>query len=342
MLGEMHASRAIVMLVALAVLLTTPSATRAELVEEIIAWVNGDIITLLDYQDELQYRTGELYRSHTGEQLDQQVELLQKTLLLELIDEKILGQQAQALGYDTDKLGEWLLEGFMSANNISSPEELEKLLAEQGLDLEETKQQILAKGLPGQVIQSEVYNRVSVGDHELEAYYNDNLDAFQVDGEVVLREIVLLADTDEKKNETRPRAQEIWQRATTEDDFGALAKEFSDAGTSEVGGEFGPLKRSDLSELLVEPAFMLPEGSVSELMETPYGFHILKVETRIDDRVKPLEEVREELRRYLREHKFREELASFMERTRSESEWCVKSKHVELLSVPAPPPCERL
>jgi parvulin-like peptidyl-prolyl isomerase len=325
-------------------LVAAPVATQAEMVEEIIGWVNGEIITHLDYEDELQYRVAELYSRYTGEELDREVELVRRILLMDMIDDKILSHQAIALGYDTDKLGDWLLEQFMRTNNISDPEELTKILEQQGQGrtIEETKQQLLENGLPGQVIQSEVYNRVSVGDRELEAYYQEHLDKFRVEGEVMLREIVLLADNEEQKSEARPRAQEIWQRAASGEDFAELAREVSDAGTSEGGGEFGPLHRSDLAEMLAGPAFMLPEGSVSELMETPYGFHIIKVESRIDDYMKTLEEVRESLRRELREQKFQQEFAVYMERVRAESEWCIKPKHNDLLSIPPPPPCERL
>ena len=323
-------------------LLAAPTVSRAEMIEEIIAWVNGDIITLMDYQDELQYRTGDLYRRHTGEELDRKLEQLKKTLLMDLIDEKILAHQARAAGYDLDKLGDWLLEQFMRSNNIANPEELTKILEEQGMTLEETRRQLLDKGLPGQVIQSEVYNRVSVGDLELEAYYQENLGTFHIEGEVTLSEIVLLADNESKRDELRPQAQDIWQRASDGEDFAGLARDFSDAGTSENGGQFGPLVRADLAETLAEPAFALPEGSISELMETPYGFHIIKVDSRIDDRVRTPEEVREFLRRELREQKFQQEIQVYLVRVRSESEWCIKPKHKELLSVPLPPPCERL
>ncbi len=340
--GKMHVLRFMTMVLLLAGLVAAPVATRAEMLEEIIAWVNGEIITLMDYEEELQYRMTDLYRRHTGEELDREVELVRQQLLLGMIDDKILADQAQARGYDTDKLGDWLLDRFMDANNIGNREELSRILKEQGLSIEETKKQLLEQELPGQVIQSEVYNRVSVGDRELEAYYQEHLGSFHVEGEVMLREIVLLADNEEKKTELAPRAEEIWQRASSGEDFAKLALEFSDAGTKENGGLFGPLKRSDLAERLAEFAFVLPEGGISELMETPYGFHIIKVDSRVDDRVRTPEEVRESLRRELREQKAQQEFEVFMKRVRAESEWCIKPEYNKLLSIPPPPPCERL
>jgi len=219
---------------------------------------------------------------------------------------------------------------------------LEAIARRDGMDLDQVKTRLVEMYAPEEVINMEVTKRVSVSDSEVAAFYENNQETFFVEGEVTLREIVLLADNDEKKAERRSSAQEIWQRATSGELFGPLAKEFSDAGTASNGGEFGPLKKSDLSEMLVEAAFTLPIGGVSELMETPYGFHIIKVVSRMEDHTEPLEEVSDRIRNYLRDQKFKTDLEAFLERARAESEWCVKPKHQHLLSVPAPPPCERL
>ena len=77
-------------------------------------------------------------------------------------------------------------------------------------------------------------------------------------------------------------------------------------------------------------------------METPYGFHIIKVESRIHDHMRSLDDVRDVVRKQLEDSKFKAELEVFLEKARQESEWCVKMKHHELLSIEAPPPCERL
>jgi hypothetical protein len=77
-------------------------------------------------------------------------------------------------------------------------------------------------------------------------------------------------------------------------------------------------------------------------VETPYGFLIIKVVSRVDEHTKAIDEVRENIRAFLRTRKFRTDLEAFLEKARAESEWCVKPKHAKLLSVPAPPPCERM
>jgi parvulin-like peptidyl-prolyl isomerase len=323
-------------------LLAAPGAVRAEVVEEIIAWVNGEIITRSEYEEEKQARIADAYKSLVGEELDREVERVRKELLLNLIERRILLHHAQALGYDLDMMADSFLESFMKQQGFESIEEVVAIAEQDGMDLEQIKKKLVQLYGPDEVIRFEVSNRISISESEIDGFYQENADKFLIDGEVTLREIVLLAENAERKAERRAEAEEAWRRATSDEDFATLAKEISEAGTSAGGGKFGPLKKPDLAEALAEVAYTLPVGGVSELMETPYGFHIVKVVSRIDEHTKPLDEVRKPIREYLQSRKFRTELESFLEKARAESEWCVKPKHAELLSVPPPPPCERL
>jgi parvulin-like peptidyl-prolyl isomerase len=323
-------------------LLATPTALRAEVVEEIVAWVNGEIITRSEYEDEEQARIAEAYRQFSGEELDLEVEKLREQLLLSLIDRKILVHHARALGYDLDRMGDAFLDQFMEQQGIESRQEVERLAKQDGMTLDQIKNRLVELYTPDEVIRFEVSNRISVSEDEIDTFYSDNAQNFLVEGEATLREIVLLADSAERKDERRAEAAECRRRAAAGEDFASLAKELSEAGTAANGGKLGPLKRADLAEALGNVTFTLPVGEISELMETPYGFHIIKVVSRIDEHTKPLDDVRERVRDHLQNRKFRTELDAFLEKARAESEWCVKPKHAELLSVPPPPPCERL
>jgi parvulin-like peptidyl-prolyl isomerase len=331
----------VVALVAFGLLAPAP-AIHAEIVEEVVAWVNGEIITLSEYEEEEQGRIAEIYRRFTGEELDAAVEQARKELLLNMIDRRIMVHRARALGYDIDKMADAFLEQFMAQQKIDNPEDLKRLAEADGMTVNQVRSRLVEMYAPDEVIRMEVTNRVSVSDGEIETFYAENREMFAVEGEVTLREIVLLADTPEAQAELRAKAEEIRQKALSGELFASLAREHSESGTAENGGEFGPLKRSDLSEILEEPAFSLPIGTVSDVMETPYGFHIIKVDSRVDAHSQPLEELRERIRNYLREEKFRTELAAFLKTARDDSEWCVKPKHEQLLSIPPPPPCDRL
>ena len=102
---------------------------RSEVLEEIVAKVNDDIITMSEIENEEQILMAELYRQYTGETLDAQVVEARAMLLQSLIDRKLLIHRAERL-YDMSKMQEVLLDSFMEQQGIGSRDELERLLAD--------------------------------------------------------------------------------------------------------------------------------------------------------------------------------------------------------------------
>ena len=186
--------RAAISIVPALCLLAQPA--RAEMIEEVIAWVNGDIITSSQYKQIETERVEEAYKKLSGEELAAELQRTRGELLLFLIDQKILVHQAKALGYDFDKLGEMFLQIFMDTNGVSDEEQLKTWIEASGMTMPGLRRRLIEMYAPEEVIRFEVTNRVSVGDHEIEAYYNDYPSLFRIEGEVTLREIVLLADDD--------------------------------------------------------------------------------------------------------------------------------------------------
>lgn len=324
----------------LAVLVATP--VRAEMVEEIIAWVNGDIITKSQYEEELNANLAEMAERLTGPELEQMQQAAKDNLLLTMIDRRIMLHHAEALGYNLEEMGDSFAEGFLKQQGIESFEEFERLAGDSDVTLAELKERLINRYGPDEVIRFEITKRVSISNAEVETYYRENAAQFAVTGSVVLREIVLLAGDTAAKEARRAEAQALHARARGGEEFASLAREHSESGTRDLGGKFGPLKRSDLAEVLAAPAFTLPVGGISDLMENPYGFHIIKVDSRVEDHVQPMDEVSDTIRELLSEEKFRADLDAFLEKARAESEWCIKPKHKDLLSIEAPKDCERL
>ena len=261
-------------------------------------------------------------------------------ILLQMIDRKILVSHAQMI-YDLDRMGDGIYESFKKQQNIEDEEEWERMLARDGMTVEGLKARLLEMYAPEEVIRFEVTSRIAVGDREVATYYAAHPEEFLIPGQVTIREIVLLADDDTAKENRRAEAAALRQEAASTEDFAALATAKSEAGTRTSGGLLGPLKRGELSPQLEELAFELPVGQVADLLETPYGFHIVLVESRTDDRTAPLEEAQEQLKLSLEDRKYAEELSLFMRKAREDSEWCVKPKYRSRLSMESPE-CEEL
>ncbi|MDX1388008.1 MAG: peptidylprolyl isomerase [Acidobacteriota bacterium] len=304
-------------------------AVQGEVIEEIVAKVNDDIITKTEIEGQERALIAEIYRRYTGPDLDEKVQEGRKHLLQSMIDNKILIHRAERL-YDMEVVEQVLLENFMADQGIEDMEELERMLAQQGASLDQLKRRLVSMFAPEEVIRFEVVGRQSIGDREVEKYYHDNIKDYEVPAEVTLREIVLAAATEEEKAGRRAEAEQIRARVTTGgESFGEVAAEVSDAGSKDAGGLIGPLHRGDLAEPLDEAAFTLPVGEVSEIIETELALHIIKVETRREDGVIPFEEVKDEVRAQLQDQRYNQAIEEFMVKARDEAEIVVMPKYRE-------------
>ena len=299
-----------------------PSAP-AEVLEEIVAWIDGDIITFSEFQGEEQMLISEIYKRYTGDDLDDRVKSIRGMVLMDMIDRKILLHRAERM-FDTSRMEEMFYETFRAQQNIEDDAEFERVLAREGMTISDLKRRLVEMFAPEEVVRYEVSNRISVGDKEIEAYYGEHPEESALPDEVTLREIVLLTPNEQAQEDRRAEVTEIQQRLQAGEDFAALAKEVSEAGTAESGGLLGPLGRGDLSSKLEEVAFGLAEGEISDVLELPYGFHIMKIESSRVGARRTLEDSRADLRMQLEDARYSKELREFMTKARAESEWCVK------------------
>jgi peptidyl-prolyl cis-trans isomerase SurA len=310
--------------------LAMPGTIAGEVLEEVVAKVNDDVITKSDLEDREQQVLAELYRAFTGPELDARVAEAKALVLQRMIDDKVLLHRAQKL-FDMTKVGDMYLKMFKEQQNLSD-EDLAKALAAEGITADELKKRLVEMSAPSEVIRFEVSDRISIADRDVETYYTAHPEAFSLPAQATVREIVLLAEGD-KKEARRAEAEAIRSRVAAPDaDFAAIAAEVSDAGTKEKGGLLGTVTKGDLAEALDTASFTLPVGGVSGVMETPYGFHILKVEERTDARLRSLDEVREEVRQKLSNEKFEAGYNAFIVRARSEATIVVMPKYQNRVS----------
>ena len=321
-------ARAVVGCLVAVSLLAVPTS-RAEVIEEIVALIDGDILTKSEYDEHEQSMVQDIYRRYTGAELDSAISNLRNTLLMDLIDRKILVHRAGRM-FDTERMKEVFFEGFREQQQVENDDDFAALLQREGMTVEGLKTRLVEMFAPDEVVRFEVSSRVSVAEHEIDAYYAEHTDEFRHDDQAELREIVLMADTDAAKAERRAEVDQLHASLTAEN-FARIATESSEAGTQTKGGHLGLVKRGDLSESLEQVAFGLTAGQVSDVLEVPYGFHILFAESVQIGLMKTLEEVRDELRMRLEDERFSSKLAEFMQRARGESEWCVKPKFVATL-----------
>jgi peptidyl-prolyl cis-trans isomerase D len=142
---------------------------------------------------------------------------------------------------------------------------------------------------------------------DLQKYYQRHLDRFDVQESVRLAHIyfqVPAAADEDARAKVLDRAREVLSQARNNGDFGALAKQYSDDKKSaESGGDLGRFIRGSLNPALEKAAFALNSGEISDVVQSPAGFHIIKALDHTHAHLKPLEEVKAEVEKGARQEK---------------------------------------
>jgi len=140
--------------------------------------------------------------------------------------------------------------------------------------------------------------RTQAGDDALRAYYNAHINQYQVENRAHVQHILFktVGKTDAEVAEIRAQAAEALKKAKSGANFEELAKKYSeDDATKAKGGELGWIVEGQTVAAFQQAAFTLPKGSISDLVKTQYGFHIIKVLDRETAHTKTLDEVRGEI-----------------------------------------------
>ena len=137
--------------------------------------------------------------------------------------------------------------------------------------------------------------KVEPTEAEITTYYDANLSQFQKPEEAHARHILFKVApdaSDADKAAARKQAEDVLAKAKGGGDFAALAKQFSQDSTAENGGDLGSFGRGVMTPPFEQAAFALEPGQVSEIVETQFGFHIIKLEAKTAARTEPLESVK--------------------------------------------------
>lgn len=250
-----------VILLIVAVMLTLSLAACGK--EEVVAKVDDVKISREEFYDRLTEISGnEVLETLIAETLvDLEVEKLEIEITQEEIDEEIAALEEQYNGE----------EGLNNA------------LANSGTTMEELEEQIVMN----LKIQQLVAPYIEVTDEQVESYFEENIDLLGQPEQVRARHILV---------ETQEEADEIHERIMDGEDFEELAKEHSTDGSAEEGGDLGLFGRGQMVEEFEEAAFSMEVDEISEPVESQHGFHIIKVEEKVEAVEANLEDVEDDIR----------------------------------------------
>jgi peptidyl-prolyl cis-trans isomerase SurA len=280
---------------------TKVDPNSGRVVEEIIARVNNEIITQSEYEKAKVAAADEAKQDCQGhctpEQLQIAIEDRQKNALRDLIDQSLLVQRGKDMGLSVEPDVIKKLDQIRIQNNINSMEDLEKAVSAQGVNWEDFKNNIRNGVLTQRVISSEVGSHITIGHDEIEKYYNEHKAEFVRPEQVALRSIEINTEkkSPEEIVELKKKAETTLKRIKDGEDFGEMAKRFSDGSTAKQGGFLGVYKRGELSKELEDTVFKMRKNDITDVMDTKQGFLILQVLEHYDEGEQTLAKVEPEI-----------------------------------------------
>jgi peptidyl-prolyl cis-trans isomerase D len=148
--------------------------------------------------------------------------------------------------------------------------------------------------------------KLVITDEEIESFYRQNFNRYSIPEQRSARHILIKTseeDSEDALSEKLNRAEQVLELAKTGEDFTELAKQFSEGPTGPKGGDLGSFSRGRMVKPFDDAVFALNEGEISDIVETQFGFHVIKVEKIEPAHTKPLEEVKDEITFQLQKQK---------------------------------------
>jgi peptidyl-prolyl cis-trans isomerase C len=287
-----------------------PKPVPAQL-PEVVARVNGETVTKAEFD-----RAVEAVESRAGGPVppDQRDQVL-RGVLDQLIGYKVLLQETR-----TRKVV--VPDGEVDAriNQIRGqfPDEaaFTKMLASRNLTLDQVKSDARHDMEISKLIDEEISAKVAVTPDQVNDFYAKNPDQFKQGDSVRASHILISvpkgADA-AAKAQARTKAEDVLKEVKAGQDFAALAKQHSaDPGSAANGGDLGFFQQGQMVGPFNDVAFSLAPGSTSDLVETDFGFHIIRVVEKKAGRTIPLEEVKPQVEQYLEQMNRQEQTEAFV------------------------------
>jgi peptidyl-prolyl cis-trans isomerase SurA len=319
-----------------------PSAARAQtkavVVEEIIARVNNDVITMSDYQKADEQLREEVAHDCQGcpqDKLMAEFKDQQKDLLRGLIDQSLMVQRAKDMSISVESDVIKRLDDVRKQNQLASLEDLEKAVESSGLAWEDYKTTIRNGLLTQEVVRREVGSHINIPNDEVKKYYDAHPQEFTRPEQVALSEIFLSTEgkSPEEIEAVQKKAEDLRNRVIKGDDFNEIAKRYSEGSTGKDGGDLGTFKQSELAPQLEEVVFKMDKGQITDVVQTKTGFEVLKVENHYKAGLQPMDKVETEIMNRLYMQKMQPQMRDYLGQLREESYVMVKPGYTDTAAV---------
>ena len=310
---------AIKITIIMTLILASVSAFAADIKapEEKVAAVNSVIISKGEFDRELDFFVRRA--ASGGKQIpDFQMAQMKNEVLESLINRELLFQESKKKGVQVKS--EAVSDQLKNIQQrYPNKDEFKKLLNDMGLTESDLQAQIEHGMAIQKLIDEEVADKIKISDEETKSYYDANPQLFQQPEQVKASHILIKVDanaTDAQKAEARKKIKEVQQKVQKGEDFATLAKTYSEGPSGPRGGDLGYFRRGQMVKPFEAAAFSLKLNETSDIVETRFGYHLIKVVGKKPAKKMTYAEVKDRLNDRLKKQKMASETNAYIENLR--------------------------
>lgn len=293
----------------------TSTTAAAPAKDDVIARVNGKPI----YTAELQRLKKAFLSSQMGKEIPaEQQKAIDQQALNQLTSAELLyqaGQKLQIAGLDKqveDKISQ-------GKKRFPTEQDFEKQLKSLNMSENDLREYTRRDIVISNFVQQNFASKISVSDEESKKFYDQNSDKFKQPEQVRASHILVGIDakaTDDDKKKAREKIETVRRALAGGADFSKLAKDNSTCPSREQGGDLGYFGKGQMVPAFEQVAFSLKPGEISDVVETQFGYHVIKVAEKKEASVTPYQDARQRIDNYLKGQKLNTAVTSYLEEAR--------------------------
>lgn len=294
----------------------------AQVADRIVAVVNNDLVTLSEFNAAFEPFRQRILSTEPGPNAAQMLEQSRRELLDRMISELLIEQEARRSGIAVkDEEVMAVVRDHLGRRNLTL-EAFQRELSKEGMTLEEYRKGIKDQLIRMKLVRRDVRAKVIITPEEIGRYYEKYRHEYEGEEEVRIRQILVPVPRDADSGaftRLRREADEIRKRIGSGESFEAIAARYSVGAAAAQGGDLGFIGRGLMHSEVEEVAFKLGMDEISGVIESPVGFHIVKLVDRRGAGIKKLEVVQEEIRARIEEEKMEKKFEEWLINLRNKS-----------------------
>jgi len=302
------------------IILSWPVLAEEKAATDKVAVVNGDVITRGDLDRAVDF--GKRQAMQQRKPLSpEQLAALEKDSLDKLIGIQLLYQASKKAGNKVDD--KQVDEKFAEFRKRFPDEEaFKKAMAEWHVTEADMKAE-LKKGMVTEAfVVKNFVDKTTVPEEKIKAYYDSNPQFFKQPEKVKASHILIKVDpkaTEAEKAEAMKKIKKIQEQLKKGDDFAEVAKKSSEGPSAPRGGDLGYFGRGQMVGPFEDTAFSLEPGKVSDVVRSPFGYHLIKVADKKPESIMPFETVKPRIEQYLKQEEVQKEIKKYIDNLRKEA-----------------------